>query len=514
MKRDIRRVLLVFPSMIYKAAQSRKTSMFPLGLGHLAAVLEKDYEVGILDSAMEGFENEIQQKNGLNRYGLGDEAYRKVYEDFRPDVVGVSCLFSSLHNQMLRAARLAKEVVPDVITVVGGPHPSALPELILRDPAVDFCVIGEGERPLLGLLQRLRDGKSPADLNGIAFKEGGGVRLNPDLDLVENLDELPFPAWHLMDVERYFNIGSVQGLRMEGHERRPLRLVQVTTSRGCPFSCTYCGKFPVWGNRFRAMSAGRVLEMLETLVEKYNVERIAFQDDNLTANRGRAVEVFRGLAERRWPVTWEAHNGLAFSTLDEGLIDAMAESGCVSFTGAVESGSEDLLKRVSKKVDLKRSLELAAYARSTGIDVRAFYIIGFPGETREQVEATRAHMREMQASVSAMALYTPLPGSPLYRELEEKGIIDSDNIDFEKLSFGAFDVQLSEVPVEELHRIRKIDWLLNVFADHKGALKSDLQVNPEVVLKELKNGLELYPDARELRSLYEQALDRFKGDLD
>lgn len=508
-KRKIERILLIFPSLVYKRAQSRKTCIYPLGLGHLAAFVEDRYQVRVLDSSLEGFENEVEQENGLNCYGLDDESYRRIISEYQPQAVGVSGLFSSLHRQMLRATRLAKEVDPGILTVCGGPHASALPDLLLEDGSVDFCVVGEGEETFRGLLERLESGGDVSNLAGVAWKGGGKVMINPRAKRIDNLDELPFPAWHLTDLERYFNIGSVQGLRMEGASKKSLRLVQVTTSRGCPFSCTYCGKHAVWGSKIRYMSAGRVMEMLEALVDRYGVERVAFQDDNLTADRKRALDLFRLMSSRGLPLTWEAHNGLAFSTLDEELLDAMAESGCVSFTGAVESGSEEVLKKVKKRVDLERSIELARHARDLGIDVRAFYMIGFPGETREQVEATRAHMRRLEASVSAMAIYTPLPGSPLFRDLEEKGVIDSRTLDFEKLSFGAFDQALSELSMEELHRIRKIDWLVNVFADAEGNLKPGLNMDPATVMTEIRNGVELYPDAVELKRLLEQARERF-----
>ncbi|MFO8058375.1 MAG: radical SAM protein [bacterium] len=498
--------------MVYKKSQSRKTSIFPLGLGHLAAVLEKDYEVKLLDSALQGFDNEVEQENGLNCYGLTDDQYIKAIADFAPDVVGVSCLFSSLQKQALRVADLAKQTNPHIITVMGGPHASALPGIVMRHPSLDFAVIGEGEQPLLGLLERLRQGKEPADLDGIAYRKDGEIKTNPALNLTEDLDSLPFPAWHLLDMETYFNIGSVQGLRMDGTKKR-LRLLQIATSRGCPFSCTYCGKSAVWGDGIRFMSPRRVMELLELAVEKYSVERIAFQDDNLTVNKKRAHELFQLMAGRQLPLTWEAHNGLAFSTLDESILDAMKESGCVSFTGAVESGSPQVLKKVKKKVDLERAIELADYARKIGLDVRAFYIIGFPGETAAQIEATREHMRRMQASVSALALYTPLPGSLLYQELESQGVLDSNNLDFEKLSFGAFDMQLSEVTVDELHRIRKIDWIKNVFADRGGNLKEDLDMDPQLAITELKNGLELYPDSPEIIKLYEQAKEKYGREL-
>ena len=504
-KKEIKKILLVFPSMLYKKTQSRKTAIFPLGLGHLASLLQNhNYNVRIIDSSLEGFHNEFEQENGLNCYGLSDEAYKKIFLDFQPDLVGVSGLFSSLHNQILRVAQLAKAVNPQIITVCGGPHASAVPERLLNDPDMDYCVVGEGETPLLKLIDCLRTGEDRTRINGLGFREQGKININRNMEYLSDLDQLPLPAWHLSDLEEYINIGCVQGLRMDGKKKKPLRLIQVTTSRGCPYQCTYCGKSATWGSGIRFMSANRVLEMLEYLLEKYQVERIAFQDDNLTLDQRRAKELFREMNQRKYPITWEAHNGLAFSTLDEEMLDLMKESGCVSFTGAVESGSEEVLKKIKKHVNLERAIELTHYAQSLGIDVRAFYIIGFPGETREQIEATRRHMRRLQASVSAMALFTPLPGSPLFKELEEQGILNSNTIDFETLSFGAFNLQMSEVPVANLHRIRKIDWLMNVFADAGGNLKENLPMQPEIITQEIQNGLQIYPDSHELRNLMEQ----------
>ena len=511
MKRPIRRILLVFPSMIYKRLQSRKTAIPPVGLAGMAAVLEDNYEVRILDSSLEGFSNEVDQPNGLSSYGLSDEAYLKAFSDYQPDVVGISCLFSSLHTQALRAARLAKLADPNVITVMGGPHPSALPETMLADDAVDYVVIGEGERPFSALLRCLETGTSPDNLPALASKRDGRVHVNRELELLADLDQLPLPAWHLLDLERYFNIGSVQGLRMDGKQNKALRIMQVTTSRGCPYACTYCGKYAVWGSRIRFLGADRVVETIGALYDRYGTERIAFQDDNLTQNKPRALELFDKLARQKWPITWEAHNGLALSCLDEEVLDAMAASGCVSFTVAVESGSPEVLERIRKHVDLERAIELAEYARGIGLDIRAFYIIGFPGETRAQIEATREHLRRMRASVSALAIYTPLPGSPLYDELAAQGVLDTTTLDFESLTFGAFDQQLSEVSIPDLNRIRKIDWLMNVFADPLGNLKPDLAVDPRIVFKELAAGLEAYPDAAELRKLHAHALKMYTG---
>jgi len=502
------RILLIQPPMVYHPLQSRKTAIFPMGLGYIAAVLEPDAEVKLFDAALEGFEQERPWGDGLVVYGSTHDQIADLTLDFKPDLVGISALFSSLHGQVIEVARAIKQAFSQAKVIVGGPHASALPEILLRETAVDYVGIGEGEKLMSELAMRLCDNEPFEGIMGLAGKNENGsiyginTRARP-LDI----NSLPMPARHLVSMDRYFQIGQVQGLRME--DKTEIRLAQMTTSRGCPEQCTFCGKCAVWGNKVRFASPQKVVDEIKHLIDRYQVNRIAFQDDNLTADRRRIEELLKKLITGKIPITWEAHNGLAAWTLDEKLLRMMKESGCVSFTIAVESGSEKILRRIKKKVDLDETLRIADTARSLCMDVRAFFIIGFPGETREEIEATRRFARKLGASVSAMALYTPLPGSQLWDELVEKKILDPNELDFSKLSFGAFQVQLSEVPVSELHKIRKVDWLLNTFADQNGKLKRHLSIEPSVIIKELKNGVTLYPDEESLTSLYKQAVDRY-----
>jgi len=505
--KSIDRVMLVYPPMVFPKLQSRQTVMFPMGIGYIAAVLEEEFDVSILDAALQGYDHVVDVGNGRVAYGLSDSQLVEAIGRFNPQLVGVSCLFSSLHNQVLRVAKCAKQVDSEIVTVVGGPHASALPGRVLADGNVDFCVIGEGEGTMLELVRGLSSGRDVSSIAGLAFRDSGSGRvvITQKRTPMENLDDLPRPARHLVDMERYFGIGKLQGLRLDGAQSKPLRIVQVATSRGCPHNCTFCGVRATWGRSFRMRSAENVLDEIEQLIETYGAERIAFQDDNLTVHRKRAAAIFDGMVDRGLNVTWEAHNGLQASTLNDELLEKMKRSGCVSFTVGIESGTPEILRRVKKPVNLKTLPRTIRKAQDLGMDVRGFFIIGFPGETLQQVQRTCKLARSLQLSVTAFAILTPLPGSQLYEECVEDGLIDEDQLVFESLSFGGMGLQLSEVPVEELMRIRKIEWLLNVFADDQGNLKRSVPVSPEEMLGELENGLALYPDSEEVRKLYDQA---------
>jgi magnesium-protoporphyrin IX monomethyl ester (oxidative) cyclase len=508
--RPVRRVQLFFPPMVFSPFQSRQTAMFPLGLGMIAAVLDREgYEVAIVDCPSEGYETLIDIGKDRYAYGLSPEDIRCRIEEFRPDAIGLSCLFSSLENRMLTIARIAKQVDPSIVVVCGGPHVSALFERLISDPAIDYCVTGEGEQVVLDLFAALnRHGAGLQDAHALCSRRDGKILFQPRREWIADLDALPFPARHLIDQEAYFRIGKVQGLRKDGSDR--LRLEQITTSRGCPFQCTYCGKSVTWGKGFRTRSASNVLDEIEHLIERYGVQRIAFQDDNLTADMKRAAELFDGIVQRKLPITWEAHNGLGVNSLSPELLLKMKASGCAGFTIAVESASDATLKRVRKPNYIKLAPAIVEKAKELGIEVRGFFMIGFPGESLGEVWRTVEYARQLDLSVSAFALVTPLPGTKLYHDCVAEGLVDEATIDFEDLSFGAFDLQLSQVPVEQLKAIRKIEWLKTVLLDRKtGGIKADLNMSRSDVLEELENGLHLFPDADQIQDLYQKARDHF-----
>jgi len=502
--RPVRRVQLFFPPMVFPKLQSRQTAMFPLGLGYIAAVLEcEGYEVSLVDCPSEGNETMVDIGKDRYVYGLTREQIRLKIETFRPDAVGISCLFTSLVNQMLMVAEVAKEVDSEIAVICGGPHVSAMYKRLIMNPLIDYCVIGEGEQVTVDLLNAMTRGSGLEDVGALCYRRGGRPVVQPRRSWIENLDEIPFPARHLGNMQHYFEIGYVQGIRLDGGKR--LRIVQITSSRGCPFQCTYCAKGVTWANRFRTRSPKNVLDEIEHLIDTYGAERIAFQDDNLTANLDRAAAIFDGIVERKLDITWEAHNGLALKYVTAELLEKMKASGCVSFTIAVESANPATLQRIKKPDYTRLAPVVVERARKLDIEVRAFYMIGFPGETLDDVYRTVEYARGLNLPVSNFAIVTPLPGTELYEECVQKGLIDGDTMDFEDFSFGGMDLQLSEVPVSKLKEIRKIEWLKLVLMDEHGHLRRDTNMGHQDLMDELGNGITLFPDNEDLRRLYAEA---------
>lgn len=502
--RPVRRVQLIFPPMVFSRFQSRQTALFPLGLGYIGAVLERDgYEVSMVDCPSEGYDTLLDIGKDRLVYGLSEDQIRKRIQDARPQAVGLSCLFSTLERRMLIVARIAKEIDPNIVVFCGGPHVSAFYQRLIRDPAIDYCVVGEGEETARSLLRAMNTGGGLGDIGGLCYRKDGQIIVQPRGSYIQNMDEIPFPARHLVNQDVYFKIGKTQGLRLDGEDR--LRLTQMTTSRGCPFQCTYCGKNVTWGKGYRTRSPKNVLDEMEHLIETYGIERFAFQDDNFTADMDRAAQIFDGIIERKFNITWEAHNGLGVNFLSPALLEKMKASGCVSFTIAVESANDATLRRVKKPNYIKLAPPIVEAAKRLDIEVRGFFMIGFPGETIEEVRRTVDYARRLNLAVSAFALVTPLPGTALYKECVAAGMIDESTVDFEDFSFGAFELQLSKVPVEQLKSIRKIEWLKTVLLDSQGRLKRDIQMNPQDAIEELENGMRLFPQEAELRKLYNDA---------
>lgn len=502
--RPVRRVQLFFPPMVVPKFQSRQTALFPLGLGYVASVLEKEgYDTAIVDCASEGYDTLLDIGKERIVYGLTPEQIRNRIERYRPEAIGISCLFSTLERRMLMIAEIAKEVDPNIVVVIGGPHVSAFYHQLIRYPAVDYCVVGEGENVVAGLFDALNGRRGFESVDALCYRKGGRILSQPRARWIENLDTLPFPARHRVDMETYFRIAEPQGIRFDGE--RSVRTAQMTTSRGCPFQCTYCAKNVTWGKSYRTRSAANVLDEMEHLIETYGVERFAFQDDNFTADMQRAAEIFDGIVARKFNISWEAPNGLGVNFLSPELLEKMKASGCVSFTIAVESANSVRLRLVRKPNYIKLAPPIVQKAKELGIEVRGFFMIGFPNETLEEVQRTVAYARGLQLAVTNFAIVTPLPGTVFYKECVEAGLLNEETVDFEDFTYGAFDLQLAAVPNEQLRVIRKIEWMRTIFLDVEGNFRHDLRLKQEDVLNELSKAVALFPDNDEIRRMYGQA---------
>jgi len=426
-------VMLVYPPVTrpgdFSAERVRVSTFFPLGLAYLAAVLEERdrYRLVVLDALIEGDVHDgIAAADGSSiRYGLDDEAIRHRIADAAPDVIAVSCLFAAMQEDAANVCRLAKEVDPRIVTVVGGAHAGVNAATLMHHyPAIDFVVIGEGDATLPELLSRLEQDREIGSIDGLAFRVDGRVVVNPKQTYIEDLDRIPFPARHLFPMKRYFSSAAAHSV----YRRTPF--TQMITSRGCPCKCAFCALGKHWGARQRRRSAENVLAEIEHLVRDYGIREIHFEDDNLTADKERALAIFDGIIERGLDICWNVPSGMAVYTLDDELIDKMAASGCYSVSLAIESGNQEVLhKLMNKPVDLKKVPPLVKKIRAAGMDARGFFILGYPDESRETMEETIAFARDLELDWAYFFVASPLPNTRMWDRCIEKGYIKPEDFD-------------------------------------------------------------------------------------
>ena len=404
--RKINKVMLMSPRYtLYKDDVRRCVP--PSGLAYIAAYIEKQgYEVRIVDASAEGYQNTIEEDDFIS-YGLSDDEIRKRILEFRPDIVGVSCLFSSQYKNARKLLEIIKTTEPGIITVTGGSHPTYTVKESLDDKNLDFIVLGEGELTTTRLLQALNDNGNLTDVSGIAFRKDGEYCINGDIPYIADLDQLPFPARHLLNMELYFKINMPQSPYPKGK-----RVAQILTSRGCPAKCVFCTTTNFWGNRYRGRTARNVVEEVEILSQKYGIDEIQFSDDNLTLNKNRAMQIIDGI--KHLGLHWCSPQGIAVWAMDEELLEGMKESGCYQLTFAIESGNQDVLDNIVKKpLKLHRVAPLVKKAQSLGIKVHGFFVCGLPGETIAQMHQTYDFAKAAGFDSASFFVATPLVGTEL-----------------------------------------------------------------------------------------------------
>jgi magnesium-protoporphyrin IX monomethyl ester (oxidative) cyclase len=289
-------------------------------------------------------------------------------------------------------------------------------------------------------------------------KEDGKIMVSRERRMVDDLDTLPFPALDLLPVERYFEVN----LPMQAISRRR-RNLPVMTSRGCPYKCRFCSSTRHFG-KYRLRSPEHVLKELEHLKHGYQIGEIKFQDDNLTYDKDRAKGIFKGMIERRLNLLWNTPNGIALRHLDDEMLGLMKESGCYELTLAVESGDPEVLQNIiHKPLDLPEAREAAARIKAHGIETAGYFIIGFPGETRKQIENTLAFVNTLKLDRVYIFMYTPLPGTPLAEKALAEGLV-REGFDFEKENnYFLPSVKLPDLSFPELIRLqRRAFWKNNL----------------------------------------------------
>jgi anaerobic magnesium-protoporphyrin IX monomethyl ester cyclase len=442
----IMKVLLIRPPYSADVRSLAKLADFPLGLAYIAAVLEKEgHEVSVIDALIDGFDQELFLGGHLVRYGLSDEELSRRIEAFSPDVVGVSCLFSTQADNAHAVCRLVKNIRKSIITVMGGSHPSAMPVETLYDENVDYVIIGEAEHVMRDFLRLIQDDADLSRLDGFAFRRCGQTVVNPKTKFIEHLDQLPYPARGLFVMENYF-----EASRWQVPPRR-MPAATMVSSRGCPANCIFCSIHTVWGKTFRRRSAENVLNEIGMLVREYGVKEIQFQDDNLTLDKKRLIEICDGIAARFPGLTWLA-TGTAIWALDEEMLTRMQESGCYRIYLPIESGDQEVLSAIVRKpLRLDRVPALVRKIKSIGMEAHGFFIVGLPGETPEQVKRTLRYARELRLDACYIYYATPYPGTDMYEICKQHNYIVDE--DYKSLEPRRIHISTPLLPANTLRRI-------------------------------------------------------------
>ncbi len=454
------RVMLIFPPSTALVGWEPMVAM-PMGIAYLgSAVRNAGYEVACLDTVVEAPYQEIPINDTISRFGLTYEQIMDKIAAWKPDLVGISCLFSNQWPATRELAKRIKAADSDLIVVAGGGHPTFLSELCMEDAPIDFIIRGEGEESFVDLLNRIRKGQSLDGVDGLVYRDGNSIRTNPKVNLIEDLDSIAFPAHDLLDPERYFKIALPMGYTMMSS-----RNVPIVTSRGCLCSCTFCSSTHLWGKRYRTRSAPNVLQELDWLVDKFKIEEIKVQDDNLAVNRKRAMEIFQGMIERPYRLRWNTPNGIAGWTLDREMLTMMKDSGCYEMTLGIESGNQNVLSDLIRKpLKLDKVREINRLARELGIFRMAYFIIGFPGETKEQIMDTIKFTRELRLDLCVIFIYNPLPGSDLFEECLQRRYITEKSFFEVGNQFFSSVVDSDEWTAKELETIIRWEYLRNYLA--------------------------------------------------
>lgn len=425
--RKINRVLLVEPprtAPIEHMERTRPTAQPPLGPAYIAAVLEKNgYEVKILDAIIE--DPNCRTGKRINdkfiRIGLEDHKIAEIIREFKPDIVGASCIVSAKYYDAINICKIAKSISKDIITVMGGAHPTMTWEKTITDPDLDYIMIGEADFSTLIWIRWLEGKVDEAELDGVAMKVNGETKHYPKKGYIQDLDKVPFPARHLLKLDKYWDVNLPHG------EATRSPWTTIITSRGCPATCIYCSAQLLWGKKYRGRSAENVLAEIKFLIDTYGIKELLIEDDNFSFDKKRTEKILNGIIDNGWDISWTTPSGIAIFALTPELLGKIRQSGCHSITLAVESGSQRVLTDIIKKPLLMSKVEeIGREAKKIGLKTKAFYLLGVPGETKMEMEQTIEVARKLRLDWSCFSITTPLPGTALYQLCKDKGYIEGD----------------------------------------------------------------------------------------
>lgn len=394
----------------------------PLGLASLAAVLEEHkIESSIIDGAAHSLDI--------------DDIIALIPESSL--YVGITAMTVEIADAKELAKKI-RESKPHLKIIMGGVHPTLFHEELVLEGWADIVIRNQGEYPLLNLLKG-----APIETveNATWLDPSGQVRVNPDRESYNDIENMPFPAYHRLDVAAYRSAAGAA-------KRSPS--IGVATSIGCPGKCTFCFS-GMHGSKIRSYSAERVVKLIEMLIRDHGIKEVSFYDDTFTWNRSRVVKICELLIEGKVDVTWSCFARV--DTVDPELLLLMKKAGCHQLSFGIESADEDVLGTLQKNIGLKKIHSALKWCKEIGIDIRAAFILGSPGETKEQMEKTIRLAKQLKVDYAMFNIMTPYPGSQIYCEADREGRLLHKNWELYDLSSAILKTDsASAEEIEELYK--------------------------------------------------------------
>jgi anaerobic magnesium-protoporphyrin IX monomethyl ester cyclase len=397
----------------------------PLGLAYVAGALrEAGLACRVIDATGEALDSmwPYPERDDFLIQGLTlDEIVRRLDPD--TDVVGISCMFSTLWPLANRVASAVRDTLPGALLVLGGEHGTAVPEHVLATSPFDVVVLGEGEETFVDLLRARAAGRPLREVKGIAYREDGGV-VNTGLSpRRRDIDAIALPEWDSFPIREYIERHQTNGMNLG-------RSMPILGTRGCPFQCTFCSSPGMWTQRWIPRDPRQLADEMELHVRKYGVTNFDFQDLTAIVKRQWIVDFCQELIARNLNITWQMPSGTRAEVFDAEVADLLYRSGCRALAFAPESGSPAILKVVKKQVSLDHMLVSMRAAVQRGLKLSCFIVIGFPDDTPATLHQTLKLIRRMAVLGVfdvAVSKFVPYPGSELFRRLQREGKIKLDD---------------------------------------------------------------------------------------
>jgi radical SAM superfamily enzyme YgiQ (UPF0313 family) len=380
----------------------------PLGLCYIASsVQSKGYRAVILDAP------------ALN---LNIEQTIAEIKNCTPSVIGLTASTVSIINAHELASTIKKSRI-NAPVVVGGAHVSSLPEQTLAEfPSFDIGVVNEGEYTTIDIIDAVKNNTPLHDIPGIVYRAGNDIIRSPFRPHIQNLDDLPYPAWDLLPPLNTFYKPSPHSCLKQPSS-------SLVTSRGCNGTCTFCAR-PFMGERYRGHSAEYTLEMIDILVKNYGIKDIMFYDDNFLLDRKRVLRICEGLLRKPYRISWSC---LARTeAFPDDFLKLIKSSGCWQIAFGIESGDQQILDNIKKRTTIQKIKDVVRKTNAAGIHSRGYFMIGCPGETPETIQKTTRFIKECGVKDFHVTYCTPMPGAELYSTAAQHGSFEQS---WKKLGF-------------------------------------------------------------------------------